>query len=235
MDKSNYHIRVYYDLINSEKLRLYWKGDDYIPAHVISENDQQIMNDLCCVEYMLEGVGSHRDKIPKLFDDFESFVKRFILKQNHGSYYISVSDKGVKSKIRSYKGIFPKGQLRDGSITMEHELDDSYSIFLTMTPLIDPFIDIILRQMYATFSSFLITPYRNKEIFNEAFLKSVVENVNAEGSLSYRKLLINYCPDNCVIHRINGMNPDLEILLQSFGKKDLQKEIVFNMEKALFL
>lgn len=225
-------IRIHNDLINSDTIHLYYKGSDRTSTEVLTEEEKKTLADICCLEVAFKGAWGDRSKYSSVVTEFESFIKKFILIEENNRYLLRVGDVGHISKLRSYKGCILPGELKSHSIAIEHTVEENCSIFISITKVYENILDIIVGDVLGYATPVILTPL-NLDLYSDVFLKNVAEkDLSRTFSLSYKKLLMTYCRQNCIIMRTGGDGGELEFTLQIFVKKELENKLKHRIRSA---
>jgi hypothetical protein len=141
----------------------------------------------------------------ELFDDATHTLTEAawrLCKENlYRAYLVLIEDQPLpKSKVRTYKGMFPnKGMIKQGNyIEEEVELDENQSFYMGMAPITEANKDECLSLASYFFRAFILLSSKQEiDIYGRDFLKSIIPCLDVKGTIwiNYMKLIPRVCID----------------------------------------
>ena len=166
-----------------------------------------------------QGITADSDAV---FNKFKCFVKEIIFKSCTHNYLFKVEHKiKPKSRLRSYKGIFPSGLNANEYLNVEIDHHNNYSLIAGLVKLSDANFESLFDFFYDSSTCFIISSM--KEILDRKFTIDTCNKFVGDKDGTY----INYldlCMEKIVadelIYRVGGDGGDEEVSLQIFCSKE---------------
>jgi hypothetical protein len=137
----------------------------------------------------------------------------------------------VKSRIRTYKGVFPyKGQIKQGDyIEKEIKVSEKESFIMGMTPITDANKEeCFSREGGGPWSFILLSPNQETNIYSTEFLESIVPCLNIERAsvwVSSMKLVPKICRDDLMMLEFGSDGGETYVNLRLFANKKMEGKI----------
>ena len=218
-----------------------WKPYESFPTGRLKEEELKIIEDLVCIELQFAGARGRRDMVEPNIDLFDYLYKLFysaiydLLPTMESNIYLIKVEDGpqLKSKIRSFKGLLPKGIKGKGKyIEKEISLDNKYSIMASIIELEKNNYGII-EAVWGIYNTCIICSDKS-DFYTDSFLSDIPYQFmdgNEMRYLNFLKFVIFFCPRGDVLVRFGGDGGDQEITLQLFCKKEKKDQVLSKLNE----
>jgi hypothetical protein len=228
------NIKIYDDIIDEHQNINAWTDEDCFPIGQIKAEEKVTLSKISVIEVVFPGTHGIRSRSDELFKRFDSFLHQYISSIDVPVYLFKAEGMiKQKNRIRSYKGILPKGLNENDYIQIEFDLPDNYSTITSIIRIKPENIE-ILDLMFAHENSFAISSEEN--VFSKEFLSDIFEkHMKLRGTtvINYLSLCLQYCNNINSLYKIGGDGGDQEITFQIFSPKQQKVEIVNKIKRIL--
>lgn len=228
-------LRQYPDLLQASAFLHAWKLPDTFPIDTISVQAKKQLQQIQGIEVVFAGTQGEEDRFDALLDTFFQYVTKTVFAFSMPAYlFICEPEMAIKSRLRSYKGIFYQSKLYRSPRTLEHEVDraDNLSIILGMIALSEDNISNALDFFLQSDRSFIISS-TDEKVFTQAFLVTIAQSVLQfpyYAKINYLELVLRQCTQGDIIYRMGGDGGDQEISLQIFLHRDQTESVVQRLQ-----
>lgn len=179
----------------------------------LEENDKDRAKDLCCLEVRIDGLRNNNELYDDAVQALTEVAWQLSGRKMGKAYLVLVEDQLLpKSKLRSYKGLFPyKGQIKQGDfVEWEVELDRIWSFFMGMAPIIQANRDECFSLAKNIFRSFiLLSTEQTVGVYGREFLESITPCLSTKGNIiiNQMKLIPRVCKDGLMLFKFGLTDP----------------------------
>lgn len=197
-------LKIYSNLLDSKSGIHSFFPDRLFPIDKLSEREEFFLLSTIAIEYSF--VNEVNGKLA--IDNLNGFVNNFIsLAKLQSFLFFTESNKMIKSKIRSYKGIVPKTIDSSDSLQEEVDIDSSHTIIGAIVKFNNTNFSKLEEMFYTSYRCFLILSDRSV-VFSKEFIKEVINNdmihKGSSSCINYKNLISTFCTKNDIISRISG-------------------------------
>ncbi len=215
-------IQIFDDSL-TEDLPVYWHGNEYYPATVLTDEDRGKIKQVACARFHYKGAGPIGADYEKVFDQLYRQLYQLIFsdEDDYNKYIIYLDRVLAPNRIRSFKGVLKKKYQNDPSILeIEEPFKENRTIMAAAICLSkENFYKYIYLIDYSP-QRFLICTKEN--YFHTSFIQEVIEKYRdreEHGSIKYLELITAHCLKNDRIYRIGGDGADYWLTLECYFKK----------------
>jgi hypothetical protein len=204
-------VKSYTNILKADDLNLFWKGNNYYPADVISLTSSDILCDINLTRVVLEGVGSAREKYDALFNDFYAELNRIIGNNEGKAYLFKIEDDPhPKSKLRTAKGILPKKALEANSyMECAITLGENFEIIVAVVLLTNNNFTEVVSHFGNARKCFIFQPNSNALYLDSHKLKDLfISTINEDFTINYPRLLEFVFKELGILYTITGDGGD---------------------------
>jgi hypothetical protein len=223
---------VYTDLTSSQAFTNAWQPYDAFPLRQSDRDVIEKLRLLCGVQLAFEGKNGNKTNPEFFYSNVRNWIKDFMLEINGSKYLFACEGEvSLKSKVRSYKGIFFKKILVKMGQYIEYELniDEHHSIIFGMARLTEENINEIMEFFDDSRTSFILYSHGD-QVIEERFVVnlfrlSAVVHPLGWIQINYLNLVLDRCFHGDYIYRMIG-GRDQEVYLQIFLQQQKLDELV---------
>lgn len=196
--------------------------------------DLETLSDLdkyAVIEIIYNGTHGDSSKYDSIKNTFDSFMQTYLNSINTKyKLLFQIGEIGLKSKIRSYKGIFGK---LEAPLEEEFDVGNGYSIIEGVINLNKENQTLVKSYLFDREKCFLIVTEEN--MYSKCFLTEVYNSIIDKPSyiVNYIKACNHYCDNNNIIIRESGDGGDQEFGWQLFINKENANRIIKEIENIL--
>lgn len=219
MENTSYsNFKTYTDLIKDNEDVNAWTSEDCFPVQNLNPLQKDLLANVNVIEVIFPGTQGDRNLSEIRFETFENFVSKYVLNNQSHPYFIKIEHTlSKRNRIRSYKGIIPKGVDEKDYIELELDMIDDYSLITAIMSIKESNVSRIFDSFYDSTNCFILLTSKN--VLSTDFLKDFYKKhvlVNKTTSLNYVSLAIDFCRNDAIVIRAAGDGGDNEINLQIF-------------------
>ena len=193
MKTGKFNLIEYSDLLNNEIFEIGW-----FPKR-LENSFLEIIKCMSAYEVRIKDLEDNDEKYDNAVLQLENIF--WELSENHlgGTFLITIEHKAFpKSRIRSFKGIFPyKGAIKNSEhIECEFEKDNEFSFFIGITPVTEDNKKECFMLAKDSMRSFWVGPKVNGEfLYTSDFLENIQRYINVKGTniIDYMRLIPALC------------------------------------------
>ncbi|WP_455498229.1 hypothetical protein [Coprobacter sp.] len=212
-----------------------WHDIKMFDFSALSNNETYELKHLCAIDITFPGIGSQRKQIyfEKQIKSFNLFVEKILL-ENKNYMYLMEYNSNIQNKIRSYKGLFHKKNVKY-YFQKEYLINKPYSIIAAILPINKDNLD-FFTQLYDSNCSFVISS-KLQFLSLENILDNLVNNyifISPNGNtINYLKIISDYCNEKTRIYRIMGDGGEDSFTFQIFCTKADATILISNLKQLL--
>jgi hypothetical protein len=205
----------------------------------LTDEDKERSRDMSCLEVRIDGIGD---------DDWLEMQALYMLRRiawsfsdgTPGAAYLVFFEHSQlpKSRIRSYKGVFPyKGKIKQGEyIEFEFELEAGLSFFGGMAPVTKDNRDECFALAGSLVWGFIVVAVEQKsETYSREFLESIIPCLDTRGSISIDslKLIPRVCSRDLIIFSFGSDTRGDSVNIRCFFKGKAKNFVEQTMGNAI--
>lgn len=216
-------IIVYNNIVRNVHLINAWANSDCLPVSKMA--DPSILDNIGVVEVTFGGTHGDNTKYEELVNNSHMFLERYLYSQKLSIFRYEVDSVKLKSKIRSYKGMFPKIIDKSYVIQEEFDVDEHYSIMAGLIKITTH--NNLIFPLYFNENQCLILSNENN-LFSKQTLEYITTKLINQSSfvIDYISMCIHYCKNGNIIIRETGDGGDKELSWQFFVEKDIINKLL---------
>lgn len=227
--KINPTVIIYNDFLKDYQKINAWTEHESFPIE-----DFETFSDLdkyAVIEIIYNGTHGDNSKYESIKNALDSFLQKYLDSINTKyKLLFQIGEIGLKSKIRSYKGIF--GKLKS-SLEVEFDVGDGYSVIEGVINLNKENQTLVKSHLFDRVKCFLIITEEN--MCSKDFLIEAYDSIINKPSyiVNYIKACNQYCDSDNIIIRESGDGGDQEFGWQLFINKKNVNRIIGEIENIM--
>jgi hypothetical protein len=233
MISDNLKLILHTHLEENEILEIGWS------SKYLADDDKDMAGDIYCLEVRIDGLGGD----DTLGDQADQILSRIAWKLSDGrlgvAYLVFFEHTQLpKSRIRSYKGVFPyKGKIKQGEyIEFEFELEAGLTFFAGMAPITKYNRDECFDLAGSLVWGFVVIPVnQTNKIYSREFLESIIPCLDTRGAISINslKLIPRFCSQGLVVFSFGSDTQGDFVNIRSFFNAEVKKLVEQAMSSAV--
>ena len=217
---------IFFDnIIDFDELRLLWKGNQYFKPREIDDSTSKLIKNICAFRIEIGGAKGNRTQYENIFHQTYSILSKLIYSQSIFTYQFKIESKPlVRSKIRSYKGIFSKSLLDKASfIEAEISVGDHQTLIGGIVIMAEKNFDKLIPFIGDNRKCFLLQS-SSCDILTVEFLNGFLKlGLSDDFNISYLQLFDFLYNQLGFVYRVSGDGGDTSLNIDVFcKKKDIQ-------------
>jgi hypothetical protein len=216
-----------------------WKAEDEFPYNKVSGNHREYLQTISVMEIIFSREYDYRITLDSLFQEYEKFVDKIITLMTFKTYVVISDFKAEKiNRLRSYKGILPKG-IKEYGVQKEITISDGLSIIIGFVEVNQTNFKKTLKCFTEGEAIFMINTPSN--MVNDKSLEHIVRkcmNHNGRSVINFISLIYFFNDADDIVFRMGGDGGDRYVSLQIFcckNKVDFIRQIITETKTALQL
>lgn len=213
-------LTIYDDFINNYNQINAWSDPATLPYLQIGK---MALNNISLLEVSFDGTHGDENKFSQAHNEYITFLIHFLREINWNLYYYKIDGPELKSKIRSYKGLFSKNSADNHIIEEELDIDNHYSVMSGLRNITD-YNDLHLLPFFNSYHCLILTSDNN--FFSHKTLHDITTKmINTSYVINYIELSSYVCQKECVVIRASGDGSDRELNWHFFTKQKNIKQL----------
>jgi hypothetical protein len=208
-------------------------------SEYLTDDDKDRSRDIYCLEVRIDGLGDD-DLIDEQAMDMLRRIAWMLSDGELGVAYLVFFEHTQlpKSRIRSYRGVFPyKGEIKQGEyIEFEFELEAGLTFFAGMAPITKYNRDECFGLAGSLVWGFVVIPVnQTNKIYSREFLESIIPCLDTRGAISINslKLIPRFCSQGLVVLSFGSDTRGDFVNIRSFFNAEVKNLVEQAMSRAV--
>lgn len=217
----------YKNIVDSEDLRVYWKGNERYPAEPIDPTSLSILKTINACRFSIEGARGESSKYDEVFEYAYRLLSQILYHRDIQAFLFKIEeDPKAPNRVRTFKGNFSKTHLSQNSI-MENEINVSGNRTLigSVVLLAKSNFERVISSIGNSRKAFIIQS-SEMDLFSQETLASIVNYCLREDfTVDYLKLLELMRNKLGLLLRMSGDGGDSSINVDVFYRREDENRI----------
>jgi hypothetical protein len=212
----------YKNIVDSEDLRVYWKGNERYPAESIAPTSLAILKTINACRFSIEGARDDSSKYDEVFEYGYRLLSQILYREDIEAFLFKIEeDPKAPNRVRTFKGNFPKTQLSQNSL-IENEIDVSgnRTLIASVVLLTKSNFERVISSIGNSRKAFIIQSSK-MDFFSQNTLGSIVNYcLRKDFTVDYLKLLELMRDKLGLLLRMSGDGGDSSINVDVFYREE---------------